>query len=334
MKNRCHLACILWVSSVWLTAQQANGVIVGGTNGDGTNNAGGATLQTFLTAFGAPAFPYWGNLVRYSDASGLYLGYNPSTMVGWALSAEHINETSTIQVGGYTYNLIDPAPADSNQNGTRIVSGGVNTDLVLYSFAVGGAAPIPSLPTVAIATSAAAIGDPLIMAGRGMRLNAGTGSEDTTAPYDWGAPGTSDAVPFRWGSNQVGAINLTDGAGARYLATDFSAPGTSTSFDGQAATGDSGGGAFILRGGQWSLSGVLYAVNDGPDADAVSNPAGYGDITYFTDVFAYRNNIAGVTGTLVPEPGPWVMLCWSAGAWVLRRRRSTALSVAIPSMSH
>lgn len=334
MKNRSHLARILWVSSVWLGAQQAGAVIVGGTNGDGTNNAGEATLQAFLTAAGAPAFPYWGNLVRYSSASGLYLGYNPSTMVGWALSADHINEDTTIQVGGHTYNLIDPQSANSDQNGTRIVSGGVNTDLVLYSFSVGGANPIPSLPTVVIATNAPSIGDSLIMAGRGMRLGAGTGSEDTAAPYGWGTPGTSDAVPFRWGSNLVGGIDLTDPAGARYLATDFSVPGTSTSFDGQGALGDSGGGAFILRNGKWVLSGVIYNVADGPDADTVPNPAGYGDITYYTDVYAYRNDIAGITGTLIPEPGPWAMLGLSAGAWVIRRRRSATSSAAIPSLSH
>lgn len=302
-----------------LAMQPVGAVIVGGTNGDGFNNAGESTLQTFLTAATAPAFPYWNNLIRYSDASAIYLGYNPGTMEGWALSAEHITETTSITVGGYTYPIIDPQPLNAGQNGTQIVSGGVNTDLVLYKFSVGGAAPIPTQPTVPIATSAAAVGESMIMAGRGMRLDAGTGTEDTVAPYSWGTPGTSDAVPFRWGSNLVGGINITDGAGAKYLATNFNAPGTSTSFDGQGALGDSGGSGFILRGGEWWLSGLMYSVGDGPDADTVANPAGYGDITYFTDVYAYRSDIAAITGTLVPEPSSWAAVL-AGGVFLMTRR--------------
>jgi hypothetical protein len=304
----------------WLLALPAGAVIVGGTNGDGFNNAGGSTLQTFLTTASAPAFPYWNNLIRYSDASAIYLGYNPSTMEGWVLSANHITETTNITVGGYTYPFIDPLPLDANQNGTRLVPGGVNTDLVLYKFSVGGAAPIPVLPTIAISTSAAAVGESMIMAGRGLRLNAGTGSEDTVAPYSWGTPGTSDAVPFRWGSNLVGGVGIFDGAGGEYIATNFNAPGTSTAFDGQASLGDSGGSGFILRGGAWWLAGLMYAVDDGPDADALVDPAGYGDVTYFTDVYAYRSDIAGITGTLVPEPSVCSLLAMALMVW--KRRRS------------
>lgn len=305
---------------VWLAVQPLAAVIVGGVNGDGNNNAGESTLQNFLQNASVTAFPYWNNLVRYSDASGIYLGYNPSTMQGWVLSADHITETTSITVAGYSYSLIDSQPLNSNQNGYQVVSGSVNTDLVLYKFSVGGGAPIPTLPTVSITSAAAAVGEPMIMIGRGMRLNAGTGSEDTTAPYSWGTPGTSDSVPFRWGSNLVGGVDISTMEGAKLIATNFNAPGTSTSFDGQGANGDSGGPGFILRGGQWVLGGVMYAVDDGPDGDTTANPAGYGDVTYFTDVYSYRSQISAITGSLIPEPSA-ALLAGSASCLLLRRRR-------------
>lgn len=310
---------VLLISSLAM-AGSASAVIVGGINGNGINNASEAGLQSVLASSSLPAFPYWGNMLRYSDASGIYLGYNATTMEGWVLSAEHITETTGITIGGHSYSFIDPQPANSNVNGTRIVSSGVNTDLILYKFSVNGGNPIPSLPTVKISDSAPSVGSLMIMAGRGMRLGAGTGSEDTTAPYSWGTPGTSDAVPMRWGFNHM-EFTHTDAGGAKYLITDFDAPGFGTGIDGQAALGDSGGGAFILRNGEWRLGGVAYATADGPDADALSNPAGFGDYTLYTDVYAYRSEIIALTGTLVPEPSSMLLGSFGVITLALRRKR-------------
>lgn len=320
-----HLSGVLGPSRVLLIsslamAGSASAVIVGGINGNGINNASEAGLQSVLASSSLPAFPYWGNMLRYSDASGIYLGYNATTMEGWVLSAEHITETTGITIGGHFYSFIDPQPANSNVNGTRIVSSGVNTDLILYKFSVNGGNPIPSLPTVKISDSAPSVGSLMIMAGRGMRLGAGTGSEDTTAPYSWGTPGTSDAVPMRWGFNHM-EFTHTDAGGAKYLITDFDAPGFGTGIDGQAALGDSGGGAFILRNGEWRLGGVAYATADGPDADALSNPAGFGDYTLYTDVYAYRSEIIALTGTLVPEPSSMLLGSFGVITLALRRKR-------------
>lgn len=320
-----HLSGVLGPSRVLLIsslamAGSASAVIVGGINGNGINNASEAGLQSVLASSALPAFPYWGNMLRYSDASGIYLGYNATTMEGWVLSAEHITETTGITIGGHSYSFIDPQPANSNVNGTRIVSSGVNTDLILYKFSVNGGNPIPSLPTVKISDSAPSVGSLMIMAGRGMRLGAGTGSEDTTAPYSWGTPGTSDAVPMRWGFNHM-EFTHTDAGGAKYLITDFDAPGFGTGIDGQAALGDSGGGAFILRNGEWRLGGVAYATADGPDADALSNPAGFGDYTLYTDVYAYRSEIIALTGTLVPEPSSMLLGSFGVITLALRRKR-------------
>ena len=298
----------------------ASAIIVGGSGGDGTNNAGEAGLQTVLANSSLPAFPYFGNMLRYSDASGIYLGYNSNTMEGWVLSAEHITEGTGIKIGGYTYSFIDPQPANSNVNGTRIISSGVSTDLMLYKFSVTGINPIPALPKVEIIDTTPTLGSLLIMAGRGMRSGAGTGSEDLTAPYSWGTPGTSDSVPMRWGFNHLD-LNYTDANGAKFLITDFDEPGQGTGLDGQAALGDSGGGAFILDQGKWKLSGVAYATADGSDADTAVNPAGYGDLTLFSDVYAYRTDIFAITGTLVPEPSSMLLGGFGVLALALRRKR-------------
>jgi hypothetical protein len=298
-------------------------VIVGGVNGDGFNNAGESALQGYLTSVSVASFPYWNNLIRYSDASSIYLGYNPLTMEGWVLSAHHITENTGITIGGHAYDFIDPLPGDPDQNGTRISVGLINTDLVLYKFSVGGPNPIPSLPTIPILSSAVAFGDSLIMAGRGMRLDAGLLSEDTVAPYAWATPGTSDAVPFRWGSNIVGGVNIVDVSGTRNFGTNFNEPGQSTEFDGQAALGDSGGSGFVLRDGQWWLAGVMVGVDDGPDAGGDVNPAGYLDITYFNDVAFYRTQIQGLTGNLIPEPTTWSTFLAGTLLAGMRRRRGT-----------
>jgi hypothetical protein len=111
MKRNRPTAIILALSSLGWTSQSALAVIVGGNHGDGFSNAGETTLQSYLTSTTVPAFPYWDNLVRYSDASGIYLGYNPATMQGWVLSANHITETTSITVAGHNYAIIDPLPS-------------------------------------------------------------------------------------------------------------------------------------------------------------------------------------------------------------------------------
>jgi hypothetical protein len=69
------------------------------------------------------------------------------------------------------------------------------------------------------------------------------------------------------------------------------------------------------------LGGVAYATSDGSDADALTNPAGYGDYTLFTDVYAYRSEITALTGTLVPEPSSMLLGGFGVIALALRRKR-------------
>ncbi len=318
-----------------LAGPRAHAVIVGGVNGNGFNNAGGTTLNAQLAVEGKPAFAYRNNIFRFSNSTGIYLGYNASTNRGWVLSADHIGpEPTSLTIAGNNYAIIDAVPgldpASLNQNGHRIITapedGSIPTDLTLYELNLGIPGP-PALSAMPILSAPAALDDYLIMAGRGMRLNAGTVGEDTTAPYTWGSPGDSDAFPVRWGTNRVEDVDVPDTNGALYIGTDFDDPAAApaangTPFDGQGAVSDSGGGFFILRDDRWWLAGLVATVDDGPDAGTSVDPAGYGDYTYATDVQYYQSEIFAITGQLIPEPSTALLLASAATGLLCRRRRA------------
>ena len=283
--------------------QRASAIIVGGTLGTGNNNASEAGLQSYLSDNSYSSFGYWGNLVRVSNASGIYLGYNATTLTGWVLSANHIGpEPATITVAGNSYSV--------SGLGTQIGS----TDLILYEIGGGMGDPaLPSLSTVPLATTVATSGEFLIMTGRGFTAS-------STYSYPWTDPGTSDLNGMRWGTNTV-EFNYT--SGSNYIITDFDAPANpeTTAFEGQGSVGDSGGGIFINRGGQWVLSGIAHFVDAGPDSDPAVDPAEYGDYTGYTDIKSYLPDINLKTGTLVPEPSTGILAMVMATMLLTQRRR-------------
>ena len=285
----------------------AGAVIVGGTLGTGNNNEGEAGLQGYLSSDSYPAFDYFGNLVRVSDASGIYLGYNPSTMVGWVLSANHITpEPTSITVGGSSYTVTG--------TGTQIGT----TDLILYQIGGLGDPVLPTLPSVPLASTFAVTGEFLLMTGRGFTTS-------SSYPYPWGSPGFSDLATNRWATNTVEFNALV--SGNPYIVTDFDSPLNPlvTAYEGQASLGDSGGGMFILRGGEWILAGVAHFVDDGPDflitPSTGTNPTEYGDYSAYSDIASNVAAINAVTGTLVPEPSSVLIVSLSGAGMLLRRRR-------------
>jgi hypothetical protein len=298
-----------------LLAVPASAVIVGGTSGLGNNNASEAGLASHLVSASLPSFPYWDNLVRVSDASGVYLGTNASTLRGWVLSANHVTPTASIGVGGNVYTVV-----------SSIQVGG--SDLKLYEIGGGGDPALPLLPVIPLASVGGTPGETALMFGRGF-------TNATSEPYPWVIPGTSDANGMRWGTNTVEGVkslNLAAGPPPNfqpYLYVDFDGPGDSgvTAFDAQASNGDSGGGLFVLRGGVWELAGIGHLVDDGPDffeasptGDGSINPAEHGDFTGYSDVFDKLGLIDAQTGALVPEPGVAGLLALS-GFLCFRRRR-------------
>jgi hypothetical protein len=288
-----------------LAARPAGAVIVTG----GYNNATQAGLDAYLAGSSQTAFPYWNNLVTVNSASGVYLGYNPSTMRGWVLTAQHVGVPSSITVAGNTYTVA---------GGTQIGS----SDLRLLQIGGGVADPtLPLLPTVPIASAAASVGDFLLMFGRAY-------TSSTNAPYIGVAPGINDGM--RWGTNTVeliGSVNIGTIAAPNwqpYLITDFDGPADPgvTAYDAQGSAGDSGGGLFIQRGGLWELSGIAHFVAEGSTVDGNVNPSQYGDFTGYTNVRSYASAIQSVTGTLVPEPSSATLLVGMV-ALLLHRRRVT-----------
>lgn len=302
---------------IFLAASPASGVIVAGTNGTGNNNSTQGGLDDYLDTTAYAPFPYWDNLVRTQNTSGVYLGYNPSTQRGWVLGANHVAAPTTIKVAGNTYSV----------EGSPIQVG--SSDLRLYRIGGGVSDPaLPSLPTIPLASVAATSGEFLLMFGRAF-------TNDIAAPYDWEAPGPSDANGMRWATNTVEGnylVNLGTNDAPNfqpYVVTDFDGTNDlgATAYDGQGANGDSGGGMFIYRGGQWVLSGIAHFVDDGPDfleavatGDNVVNPSQYGDFTAYTDVRSHILSINGFTGTLIPEPASTMLLLAACGICLLRRR--------------
>ena len=315
---KAALKSTIFAAAAMLFPVSASAVIVGGTQGTGFNNAGASTLSAFLSTAVLPEFPYWDNLVRVHDASGIYLGYNPGTGQGWVLSVNHVAAPATITVDGVNYLVRSSQQVESY-------------DLKLH--AIGGSLGDPALPDLlspAIMATPNSVGANLIMAGRGHRAGAGTLSEDTSAPYTWGTPGVNPSIPFRWGSNFVLDTGLLDSSGNAYFSTDFDAPSSppealGSPFDGQAAVGDSGGSGFVLRDGLWQLAGMMYEVDDGPDADAFVSPAGYGDTTWFVDLATYRTDILNITGSLIPEPSSVFFICMAVPILFIRSRRRVGL---------
>ncbi|NJM38076.1 MAG: hypothetical protein HC845_09595 [Akkermansiaceae bacterium] len=268
MKNPIFLSTLIGLISLL----PASAVIVAGGSGGGnnTNNTTGAQLESELST----VFPIYDNVVQYSDASGVYLGYDAVTRDVWVLTARHINaSTAPITIGGQSYNF-----------GAEFLPGG-DLRLVRYSRTDGA---VPSLPAVSLATTVPAASTSLVTIGYGQdRLQNGAtsaNSPDSTSitvtagmvqGYNWDAPQTK-----RWGTNNIEAeflnalevppapvtgttgtfsINGVDSIG---FMTDFDQPGANqwlSSNESQGSLGDSGGGAFYLSGGQWVLGRNLFS---------------------------------------------------------------------------
>ncbi|MFM7182981.1 MAG: hypothetical protein ACKO2G_16170 [Verrucomicrobiales bacterium] len=294
-------------------APQAMGVIVGGPNGDGLGNASVSALQTHLAGQALPAFPFWDNLLRVSDSSGVYLGRNASTGRGWVITAAHVTTlavgSGTVTVAGQAYTV-----RESHIIKHPNASGTANTDIRLYGIGGNIGDPVlPSLPAVPILQSAVVEGDALVLTGRGRRQQ--LPSEDITVPYDWdGAADEANQLTrqMRWGSNHVGIYTPAGSVlfpvafpgphGVTYFASVFDDPSLGgTAFEGQVALLDSGGGSFVRRGAAWFLAGTNSLVADGPDPDSIANPCGYGDFSIMAHLPSYRLQIETITGALVPR---------------------------------
>lgn len=292
--------------SLLIFSPSVEGVIVGGTLGTGNNNSSEASLQSYLSTTSYGEFGYWDNLVRVNDASGVYLGYHETTGNGWVLSAAHVPSPANITVAGVSYTVFDTHPI-------------AGTDLRLLEISGVASTPAASLPTINLASSTAATHEFVLMTGRGY-------TNSTTYPYPWAGTSTSDSQVMRWGTNRVNSVEITTigSVTSTSVTTVFdppsatTEPGAVTDYEAQAAIGDSGGGMFAYRDGEWELIGIGHFVRDVGGSPPSS--AEYGDQSVYTHVFTYRDDIETITGSLIPEPS--ALLCLAlAGTFAAQRRR-------------
>lgn len=312
-----------WLVPVLLLhASPASAVIVAGASGGGntTNNTTRAQLESETGL----AFPVYSNVIPYSDSTGIYLGYNPSTSDVWVMSARHVSDNNSPLT-------IDSLSYDHQQ---RITLTG-DIELNRYSRLDN---QVPSLPTINLAQSAPGAGEALVMIGIGQnRTEAAATSplfSDATSTgvgtgYHWATPrierwGTNNVEAefpdnFEGGSPTVGVLGNYDGGQAFYADFDEPLPGQWTNSNEAIGTlGDSGGGAFTYNGSEYELSGIFSARTTftGQQADT----SAFGNGTIFTDISSSRAEILSFTGTLVPEPSA-LGLGLGGLLLTLRRRR-------------
>jgi hypothetical protein len=279
MVARIRMARLALALALGLTAPAASAVVP--TTGDGSGNTAPPADD--------PGFANVGYTFNGTNGtSGVYLGN------GWVLTAGHVG-LQPIAFGGAFY---DPIP------GSRVVlqTGGTAADLALYRI-LGH----PNLPDVTIAQTGVSANDEVVMIGWGWTRQTGLTYWDATfgevpeaqAVYT-GYKRASKGVA-RWGRNRVDAIDQSlagPSTETRIFVTTFDAPGIAD--EAQVVPGDSGGAAFVKRGGTWELVGVLvareiYATEGQPPGSAV-----FGNLSYVGDVAWYSDQIL----PLVSEPLP------------------------------
>jgi hypothetical protein len=336
MNTYPRAVCVILAS----LASPAMAVVVAGGSGGG-NNTNNTTATQFASELGF-SMPIYENVIRYSDASGIYLGYNAATKDAWVLTARHISSNvsqgSAVTIDGLVYNR-----QSDGVDGLGILVGG---DLRLVRYSRPDLA-VPTLPAINISTTVPAGGASIYTIGYGRNRvqNGSTNALTSDAVTLVGGTGytcSADSIK-RWGVNQIEAefpnsLETTptvagttgtfafNGYETTGYVTDFDQPNANqwlSSNESQASLGDSGGGAFYRSGGAWYLSGIYTGVV-GFSGQQGSSSA-FGNLSLLTDVATYSGAINTALGgvTLVPEPSSVAMvLLVTLGLFSGRRRAS------------
>jgi hypothetical protein len=208
--------------------------------------------------------------------SGVYLGQ------GWVITAGHVG-AGDFGLEGASY---PPVPESWRQLHS---DGATPADVGLFRVE-----PAPKLPPLEIARRGPGLGEALLLVacglGRGERFE-----WEGRVGFHW-----DPLAVRRWGRNRVATTGIeVPGAGAstHAFATLFS---TGEPQEAQAAVGDSGGGAFVLRRGSWRLAGILFSIAGHPGQPPQT--AVDGNATHLVDLSRYLEQIEAVTG-LRGEPG-------------------------------
>jgi hypothetical protein len=251
---------------------------------------------------GNPALPGFANVARSGEyGSVIYLG------AGWALTANHVSLTSTINFGGTWYTV--------DTSSVRQLKNANNTSTDLKMFRVQGDPPLPNILNSYIA-SAPASGH-VFMIGNGLTRGQEVFWSVSRAQNPWvwteisepANPGSNNFAgvtivsprTIRWGDNtasdngvyNIGGLNVT-GFLTQFDKLKFTGQ-NGLANEAQASAGDSGGAVFSYVNGKWVLSGVMLAVS-GSLSGQPANTALYGNITVMADLSAYRTQILNIVG--------------------------------------
>jgi hypothetical protein len=227
------------------------------------------------------------NVGRAGGLTGVYLGRS------WVLTADHVGERS-ITLLGVTYDPIPGSYVQFDHSPTE------KADLGVYR--VDGDPPLPSLE---ISANAPSVGEEIIAVGQGY--------DRLPDLFAWNANWFEVAQPgfyrgfkrgsgrnIRWGRNEIDGVDIDFDVASRvsrsFEMTFDEAGGLPDEM--QVLNGDSGGGVFVKRNGEWELAGILFlhvAYNGQPADTAVFN-----NLTAAVDLSFYRDQIIQATVRQVP----------------------------------
>ena len=327
MKNRLSYRLVLMGLGSLVLSYPAAAVVVAGANG-GAGTTHNTTVGQLNTALGT-TFSNFNNVIKYSDSSGVYLGYNPGTKDVWVMSARHVSATgngSTLTIDGNLY----------TQQGSQVII--ANSDIVLIKYK-NALNLVPSMPSVSLASVAPAINKQIIMLGWGVDRVQGPSTDANTSDavavtggngsgYVWRSYPPASNQFLRWGTNNVDTPVQTYNMGGIYTTSawsaDFDQPTAGqwlTSNEASAALLDSGSGAFAFIDGTWQLVGTASGTFASSFVSPFTSGSNYQG-TIYTNVSSYHSAITSAIGiTLVPEPStPGLLLLGCLGLLMNRRR--------------
>jgi hypothetical protein len=224
-------------------------------------------------------FPYWEHVTqrRYEGPSVIYLG------AGFALTARHVG------MGEIFLEETIHAPNPRSKH-TLLNENGTAADAMIFE--LEGDENPPDWPLIQIATHPPQPGEDVLLIGYGKvrdKVVEFEGDQGSEFAFLWSKKGEK-----RWATNRVSTGDITvtqENLMTKTFVFEFDEPFSAgaTRYEAQAAVGDSGGGVFVKRDGEWKLAGLMISVAG--NFQTPKNASSYGDRTHAADLTHYREEI-------------------------------------------